>query len=264
MKMIQNIGNSKVVALLLLCAVPLLGRSVIHAQLKSGSCNEYRGTLGKNTEIGLSLHAKGQELEGSYFYRKHLEDIPLTGQYTSARDISLSETDSENKLGGTFLWHFVEHDPHFQTDTPLQAEVLGGKWVSANGKTTYPVYLQLDHECAPPGQSLYAAAGATNDEIVEKNARAFYDAVVTGNRVVAAKYVSYPATFFDNGKRKEIGTYTDFLKYYDQIFTPAYVAKIAQGIPHHMFVNSQGIMLADGKLWVDAEGKAKHFNNQDQ
>jgi hypothetical protein len=263
MKMIRMIGHSKVVTVLLLCATSLLGPSVIHAQLKSGSCNEYRGTLGNNTQIGLSLYAQEQELQGSYFYKKHLEDIPLTGRYTSARDISLTE-DSGNKLRGSFSLHFAEHDSHFQTGEPLQAEVLRGKWVSADGKATYPVYLQLNHECATPGQSRYAVVGTTNDEIVEKNAQAFYKAVVAGNRSVAAGYVSYPATFFDKGRQKQIASSADFLKYYDQIFIPAFVAQIAKDLPHHMFVNSEGIMLADGKVWFDAEGKAKHFNNQVQ
>ncbi|HEY2117986.1 MAG TPA: hypothetical protein VGH37_02270 [Candidatus Acidoferrum sp.] len=259
--MIRMIGHSTVVAVLLMGAVSLLRPSIIRAQLKSGSCNEYRGTLGKNTEIGLSLYAKEQELEGSYFYKKHLEDIPLTGQYTSARDISLAETDSSNKLRGTFSLHFAEHDSHFQTVAPLQAEVLEGKWVSADGQTTYPVYLQLDHECTPSGQSRYAVSGATNDEIVEKNVQAFYNAVIAGNRSVAAKFVSYPATYYD-GKQNKIINSAAFLREYDQIFTLSFVAEIAKGIPHRMFVNSQGIMIAGGKVWFDADGKAKRFNTK--
>ncbi len=68
--------------------------------------------------------------------------------------------------------------------------------------------------------------------------------------------------YFLGGKRVSIGNSAEFLKDYDQIFTAAFVAQIAKGIPHHMFANAQGIMLADGAVWFDAEGKAKHFNNQ--
>jgi hypothetical protein len=242
----------------------LLASSAIFAQLKSGSCNEYRGTMGKNTQIGMSLYDKDQELAGSYFYKKNLKDILLTGKYTAARDISLVESDPANQPRGTFRLQFAEYDAHYQTAELLQAEVLLGKWTSADGKTSYPVYLQLDHECSAPGQSRYAVAGATSDEVVEKNAQAFYDAVVAGNRPAAAKCVSYPATYFDGGKRKKITNSSEFLKVYDQIFTSAFVAEIANGVPHHMFVNSQGIMIADGKVWFDADGKAKHFINQAQ
>jgi len=251
--------------------VPLLGIGALlfcfaspsgGAQLASGSCKEYLGTLGDKTQIGLSLYAKDQTLEGSYFSKTQLTDIPLAGRYTAPRDISLSETDSANPQRGTFLLHFAESDPHFKTSAPLQAEVLEGKWVSADRKSIYPVFLQVEQDCTIPGQARYRVAGATSYDRVEGNAQAFHDAVVAGNRTVAAKYVSFPATFLRSGKRVSMGNSAEFLEDYDQIFTAAFVAQIAKGIPHHMFANAQGIMLGDGAVWFDAEGKAKHFNNQ--
>jgi hypothetical protein len=53
----------------------------------------------------------------------------------------------------------------------------------------------------------------------------------------------------------------EFLKNYDTIFSKAFVAKIAGGVPHHMFANAQGIMIADGAVWFDENGKARNFNN---
>ncbi len=247
--------------LLVVCVSSLLAGSAVYAQLKPGSCNEYVGTLGKTTQIGLSLAATHKGLEGSYFYEKHLQDIALTGQYISARDIALLEADSINQPRGKFLLRFVERDDHFQSAEPLQSEVLQGHWTSADGKSSYPVYLRAEHNCAPAGQNRYAVAGATNDATVEKNAQAFYNAVLTGKRDVAAKYVAYPVTFFANDKQRSISGPADFLKEYDRIFTTAFTARIEKGVPHHMFANSQGIMLADGAVWFDEEGKAKHFNN---
>jgi hypothetical protein len=261
--MIRTNHNTKTAVFVLVCTLLVcLAGPVARAQLASGSCNEYRGTLGGKIQIGMSLYAKDQSLQGSYFYKNHLTDIPLTGRYTTARDISLTEIDSANHSKGTFLLHFAESDPHFKTATPLQAEVLQGKWISSDGKTSYPVYLQVEHNCTLPGKSRYAIAGATNDDLVEKNAQGFYNAVLTGNRDVAVKYISFPATFFENGKQKPIGNAAEFLKDYDRIFTTEFIAQISKGTPHHMFVNAQGIMLADGAVWFDAEGKAKHFNNQ--
>ena len=263
--MTRNLGDVNIVASLrVLSALGLLGGPPTFAQLKSGSCNEYRGTLGKNTQIGMSLYGNDRELQGSYFYKNNLKDIPLRGKYTGDRDISLIETDRANHPRGTFQLHFAEHDSHFPTADPLQAEVLQGEWIGTDGKTTYPVYLQLDHECAASGQSRYAVAGATSDQAVEENIQAFYQAVVAGNRSAVANYVSYPATYFAGAKRKQIAGSAALLNVYNQIFTPAFVAQIAKSVPHHMFVNSQGIMLADGKVWFAANGKAKHFNNQAQ
>jgi hypothetical protein len=160
------------------CLAVLFASATIYAQLKNDSCNEYRGTLGTTTQIGLSLYAKEQRPQGSYFYKKNLQDSLLTGKYTASRE----------------------------------AEVLRGNWVSADAKTTYPVYLRLDQKCMPPGQSRHAIARPTSDEVVEKNAKAFFDAVVVVNRSIAAKCVPYPATFFDNGKQQEIIGSSDFLK----------------------------------------------------
>lgn len=240
----------------------VLAGSAVHAQIRSGSCNEYRGTLGKNTEIGMTLRAQGDTLEGSYFYRKNLRDIPLTGNAASPRDIVLQEMDPADQPRAEFRLHLAEHSPSFPTAEPLQAEVLQGNWTSAGGKTSYPVSLQLDHACAAGGTNRYAAAGATSEEQVEKNAQAFYDAVVHNKPAIAAQYVAYPATYFDGGERKELGSSAQFLELYPRIFNPAFIAGIARGIPHQMFVSAQGILLADGRVWFDANGKAKHFNNQ--
>ncbi len=237
-------------------ALPALG------QLTSGSCGEYRGTLDDSTEIGMSIYSRDKTLQGSYFYKKHLADIPLQGSYDAPRDISLTETNSDGSPRGTFHLHFAEHDLRYSTDQVLQGEVLQGKWLSADGHKTHAVSLRMQSDCPGPGTSRYAVAGSTSDTLVEKNASAFYDAVLSGNRQEAVKYVSFPCAYFENGKRISIKDPGSFLKDYNRIFSPAFVAKIAKDVPHHMFANWQGVMIADGALWFDERGKAKNFNNQ--
>jgi hypothetical protein len=233
-----------------------------NAQLKPGTCFDYRGTLGQATKIGMSLYAQDQQLKGSYFYKTHLEDILLTGRYTAARDISLTEKGKGGEIRGTFVMHFAENDPQFKTSEPLQAEVLVGKWISADGGLSYPVHLKMVQNCPLPRQTRYAVAGARNDEAVEKNVQAFYNAIAAGNPEEAARYVSFPCSYFVSGKRKMIQNSAEFLKLYAQIFVPKYVSGIAKGTPHNMFANDQGIMLADGRVWFDADGKAVHLNNE--
>ena len=48
---------------------------------------------------------------------------------------------------------------------------------------------------------------------------------------------------------------------FDRLFTKQFVGKIADDIPHNMFANSQGIMIADGAVWFNEHGKAMAFNN---
>jgi len=234
------------------------------AQLEPDRCAEYRGTLGERTVIGMSLLAHDQKLTGSYFYAKYLKDIALAGSYASARDIVLEERDASGKLQGKFTLRFVESDPSRKSERPLTADVLRGTWSSASGQRSLPVYLALEtmggSQCAPR----YAVAGASDDALVERNAQAFYNAVAKGQKTVAAKFVRYPVSFTLNGKRRKAANAAEFLQYYERIFTPAFVAKIAAGVPHHMFANAQGIMIADGAVWFDESGKVTVLNNGDR
>jgi hypothetical protein len=248
-------------SLFLLLLVPLALAEATNAQLPPGTCWEYRGTLGENTKIGMSLFGGGTELTGSYFYFRHQVDIPLTGSYSGARDITLIEKQSDGTPRATFTLHDVEHDPRFSSKVPLQGEILQGTWASSDGKKSLLVFLQMATNCPKPGDRWYPIAGDTDDQTVEQNAKAFYEAILHGNRTEAAKYVSYPCTYIRNGKRLSLKESAEFLQQYEQIFSPAFVAEIAKDVPHHMFSNWQGIMIADGAVWFDAQGKAKHLNN---
>jgi hypothetical protein len=230
-------------------------------QLKDDSCGVYSGTMGESTGVGMMLYAKGKALDGAYFYHKYLRDIPLKGNATGDRDLSLQEADAGGAVKGTFHLHLAEHDPQYSSTEVLLGEVLKGTWTSADSAKTYPVALRWQHECARPGGREYEVAGANDDAVVEKNAQAFYNAVLGAKREEAAKYVSYPCTFFRDGKRVTVKNSAEFLQNYDAIFTKGFVAKIASGVPHHMFANYQGIMIADGAVWFDENGEARNFNN---
>lgn len=230
-------------------------------QLKDDSCGVYSGTMGESTGIGMMLYAKDKALNGAYFYNQYLKDIPLAGNVTGDRDLSLQETDAAGAAKGTFHLHLAEHDAQYRSTEVLQWEALKGTWTSADGAKTYPVVLRLQHECAKTAGREYEVAGSRDDAVVEKNAQAFYKAVFEGKREQAANYVSYPCTFFRGEKRVTAKDSQEFLKNYDAIFTKAFVAKIAGGIPHHMFVNYRGIAIADGAVWFDENGKARNLNN---
>jgi hypothetical protein len=227
--------------------------SAARAQLRGGSCNVYSGTLGES-EIGMILSVRGRGLEGVYFDRKSLKDIPLKGSVGDARDITL------DALHGTFRLHLAEHDPRYRSAEVLQGEVLQGVWTIEEGGR-FPVSLRLGHSCNKLGSGEYEIAGAKDDAQVEKNVQAFYRGVLQGNRNEVAKYISYPCTFIREGKRASIRDESDLLKNYDAIFMKEFVEKIASGVPHHMFANYQGIMIADGAVWFNDEGKARNFNN---
>ena len=61
--------------------------------------------------------------------------------------------------------------------------------------------------------------------------------------------------------RTKAASAADFLKDYERVFTPPFVARIRSAVPHDMFANAQGIMLADGAVWFNDKGKVFALNN---
>ena len=235
-------------------------------QLEENQCADYRGTFsgsdfGDHSKIGMTLFVAGRSITGTYFNKGDLGDFPLEGSYQSDREITLTNLDSAGKPNGRFKLRFVESDPSRQSDRPLTSDRLIGTWVPGSGQRSLQVFLSLTGirpgKCAPR----YAVAGASDDRVVEHNIQAFYFAVLKRQKSLAAEYVSYPATFELAGKRRKIANSAQFLRYYDRLFTKQFVAKIADDIPHNMFANSQGIMIADGAVWFNEHGKAMAFNN---
>ena len=212
-------------------------------------------------EISMTLFLQEAKLQASYFYNKYLKDIPLSGQYTGGRELTLEEDDSSGDVQGLFRLRFVETDPDLKSDKPLDVDVLRGDWTREAGNTIFPVRLRLAYSCISLVGERNAYAGAASDELVEKNAQGFYFAVLRGGKEEAAKYVGFPLSFSVNNKSKTVFNRVAFLRYYDDIFTKSFLETIAKGTPHHMFSNWQGIMMGDGEVWFDENGKARHFNN---
>jgi hypothetical protein len=66
--------------------------------------------LGGKTVIGMTLRRRdGQKVAGSYFYKRYLKDIPLSGEFTGDRDLTLHEVDGKGQAQGTFALQFAEH-----------------------------------------------------------------------------------------------------------------------------------------------------------
>jgi hypothetical protein len=225
----------------------------------------YLGDLGETIVIGLSLEDSQDrtQLRGVYFYKKCFKDLPPEGEYTGERAIVLRERGVNGVVSGMFVLRFADRAPRGSVgDVRLDQEVLVGEWTSADGTKQYPVYLRLRGTMRlSPGQSCYAVAGAMDDALIEHNAQAFYRGVLAGNRKIVARYVTYPVSFFLHGRRRMAANEAEFMKSYRAIFTKDFVKRIAQDIHHQMFANAKGIMLADGAVWFDEQGKVRRFNN---
>ncbi len=227
-------------------------------------CHQYLGDLNKESVIWMNLcEMGGRKLNGFYFYKRWLKDIEVRGESTGQREITLKEYDEQGKAQGTFSLSYADKDPrHHFGNSKLDKEVLTGKWTSLDGSKSYPVYLySTGGGFSDRGNDRYREAGASDAALVERHAQSFYFAVLKGDRQEAAKFVGYPLTYNDQGSRQVARNQAEFLLAYDRIFTEKFVAKIAEGIPHHMFAKSEGIMLGHGEVWFDNQGKAHILNN---
>lgn len=229
---------------------------------------DYIGSLGNRSVIGLSLENTevNQSLRGFYFYKQHLTDIALEGERDGENSIVLREvSQNSGAVPNTFHLRHPSQDPKGKLKgRNLHREVLVGDWHSADGRKIIPVYLKLIGEARYFGNvGRYAVAGATDAEEVERSIQSFYRSVIAGNRKGTADQTHFPVSVYLEGKPMAVMR-EKFLRLYPRIFTPSFVRCIAEGIPHRMFANADGIMIANGAIWFDNQGKAFRINNERQ
>jgi hypothetical protein len=241
--------------LIILCG---LASSLVKAQMPTvyvgldQGLMEYQGTLGQS-KIGLTLVIdKASAPHGSYFYFKHLKDIPLDGRFIEDGFV-LDEHDASRKVNGAFhLTLSTEGARHIKGPLTLSnTMVLTGLWHSADGQRELPVRLvqvtwtdgSEDHRYGPFG----------NNAEVERKVQGLLSAIERGDKQAASTFVSYPLRVTD--RNLVIRNAQQFLEEYDRIFTPDRVRCLEQFPAHNMFMNYQGIMFGNGgELWFDGKG----------
>lgn len=213
----------------------------------------YVGTLGTQ-RIGMTLIVKkdGTILPGShYFYQKHLTDIPLTG--TARSNVTLEEPG-----GGTFALQFKGngtngHDPL----TFNNSVALTGAWSGTHGKR-FPVTLSGGGGAGPadpPGTRWYQNVSRQSDAAFEAIAQRFYTAVMAGDRVGAAREVHFPLRVNVSATRHRlIKTSAELTQQWTTVFSPAWLKKAADAMPHDMAIVQGKAMLGDGLAYFGDDG----------
>jgi hypothetical protein len=220
----------------------------------------YDGTIGK-APVRVALMLSNGPVEGRYAYQVSTSDIVLKGNLNAAgKHLILTEFDAAGRPKATFDGVFADHDPKFAGGAALNCEVVAGKW-QMTGKPPVDFHLSSDSSGSMQFGHLYDAAGVTDDEVVNKAAGTFRNAVIHNQRDIVAKMMIYPFETNVNGKRTKIASAQAFLAHYDGIFTPAFRATIAGDIPRLMFARDQGVMLGGGEVWFDPSGKVITLNN---
>jgi hypothetical protein len=256
---------------LMISSLIVLAAATSNKSASAARLSEYEGTIGsakvKFTIVSEATSLAGGlppgPLKGEYFYVSYLTDIPLEGEVGDDRSVTIYELGENNKRTAVIKGQFPETDPqhHFANKAKLESEVITGTWSRLDGSGTLPVYLCSQSDTFADMEHRYINAGVQDDKALETKVRAFRSAVISGDKTSVSAMISYPITITLDGRHRELENATELLKNYDHIFSAKFIKAIKNAVPHNMFVRYDGVMLGDGEVWFDSDGKVKSLNN---
>lgn len=233
--------------------------------------SEYEGTIGsarvkftiQSQATSLSGALPAGPLKGEYFYVAYLTDIPFEGEIGDDRSITIYELGDNNKRTAIIKGQFSETDPqhHFASKAKLESEVIIGTWSRLDGSGILPVYLCSQSDTFADIEHRYIDAGVQDDKALENKVRAFRNAVLSGDKLAVSSMINYPITITLDNKHRVIDNSDGLLKDFSRIFNARFVRSIKDAVPHNMFARYDGVMLGNGEVWFDADGKVKALNN---
>lgn len=209
---------------------------------------EMSGTIGIY-RIGLNytVRNKTELVTAHYFYASQLKDIPLTGA------VHGDAVDLKGDDGSIFHLHFVGNGSNGAEPLTFYNSVgLTGIWLL--GSRTLPVKLTGEHGTSNPGQRLYENVTAQPDAEFEAMIQAARRAILKGDPDLAAKYVHFPVRVNIDRKHLMLQNPAQLKANWSRVFSPAFIAKLREDIPHEMFVHEGEAMLGQGRLWFDDKG----------
>lgn len=209
------------------------------SQFKKGYY-DYKGTINTNIPIRMSIYPLEKDIVGAYYYEKHENEMKLKGK-AGEKNIILYEYDETGKNTGIFQ------------GTMSTVDKIEGTWISEDSKTSYPFVLSL--EDILPGMEYgkrYAMVVINKiDQDVENFVNKIQNDIVNDNKVQLAEEIRYPINVKIDEKITKIENKKDLIKNYDQIFDVNYKQEISKAPTKYLFVNYQGIMFANGNIWIN-------------
>lgn len=240
---------------LTLSMTPLSGQTICQRD-EPGFLWNYVGDLNGKLRIKMTLVFSGDDIAGQYVYASQLKDIQVKGGIVNGKTLILDELDETGKPSARFTGEFPERDPRgTYGDIRLSCDVIVGSWQKIDSQQAIPFYLRSVDATAGSLDHRYGTAGGAHDELIHYQAARFWEAVRRDDKKTVAGQIQYPIKISMNGKSRVVGSAKAFIQHYDEIITPATRKAILDDIPRYMFVRSEGVMLANGTVWLGAEGR---------
>ncbi|ALS67065.1 hypothetical protein [Pandoraea apista] len=222
----------------------------------------YSGQLGERNPLRLVLRpTSGGKLEGRYANASSQSDTYLTGKLEARSRLQLTEFDAGGMPRATFEGEFSSNDDvNRQRGASSTCEVISGQWKDLRSGRSVPFELALTSIQSGKIDHLYGVAGVNDDETVNRAATQFRKGVLDDRRDVVAQSIRYPLHVSLRGKTLILRNPKSLLARYNEIFTDGYVRTIGAAVPRLMFARDQGVMLGDGAVWFDANGRVIGLN----
>jgi hypothetical protein len=134
-----------------------------------------------------------------------------------------------------------------------------GYWSEKGSAQNRPFTLRLSDIIGGDLDHRYVAAGASDDELVERNARRFWDALKRGDRRTVALMINYPINVRMGTTTMNVRSRKALIDRYDTIFTPEFQASILGSAPLDMFAKDEGVMLGAGQVWFGVDGRVNYL-----
>ncbi len=203
----------------------------------------YQGTIGERP-VRATLAFDGSNVRGQISAGPEYADVSLHG----------------TQRNGVLALDAVATNTPALRGTLKDCSAISGTWRDPRNGHSSPLRLAEDGAIGGTLAHRYDAAGATSDHVVDMNVRAFRRAVIARDARTASNFIAYPLRVHSGSKSRMIPNRATLLAQYDRIFTPGVRAEIERAVPADLFSRDQGVMLGDGIVWFNENGKAISIN----
>jgi hypothetical protein len=220
----------------------------------------YDGSFEDGRVFRMTLAVEGSDVSGTYCFQDGLTPVPVQGTMDSENNLNLTAVDGQRTPVAIFTGNFIALKPGGNCSFN---EEIGGTFQSLDGGFSRRFSLSLSHGVDQAKGSGRYSENPADDATVEQNVRLLLSAIRADDKTAVARLADFPLTV--NGlsqKPKELRASAEFLNLYDRIFTARFKTAVLATIPHDLFVNTQGIMLGGGEIWLTHQGQISVLNSR--
>ena len=107
----------------------------------------------------------------------------------------------------------------------------------------------------------YSNAGVEmSDAAFDKKVGKFRDDVLKGRKSAVSAAIDYPIKAYLSKMTINLRSSADLMRNYDKIFSPKMLRAIRAAKAHDLFSRDQGVMLGNGEIWFNEQGRVKTIN----